>query len=348
MVGSCSNLAAVGTYENVTPPLAIIDGSPQTFAIAADPHHLGTFLVGTTNHRLWKTTDGGATWSAVATGKNGDAVNSGMNWTIAYDPIVPDVVYTNSGYDSVTYSGLFKSANGGVDWDIIWPPPAQPDLAKAFTYNFANVIAIDPSDHQHILLTFHESCLAPHPATCIAESMDGGGSWRLLDGQPSWVGNEGQVIFFLGDSSTWLWGSQSSGFWLGTGSGASWTAIPNMTTSHLQSSQLARTASGAYVMATADGVSRSQDGTPSSWQAIANTGPIGGGVINVDGTIYFNNCYFPTFCTSASYFKSTDDGKTFDKIAGPVASMGGPFAYDSAHAVLLSSSGSGVFRVRVK
>src|SRR5580693_8945703 len=35
-VGTCSNLAAVGVFENVTPPMAIVDGSPTTFAIAAD------------------------------------------------------------------------------------------------------------------------------------------------------------------------------------------------------------------------------------------------------------------------------------------------------------------------
>jgi hypothetical protein len=101
-------------------------------------------------------------------------------------------------------------------------------------------------------------------------------------------------------------------------------------------------------MATADGVSRSPDGAASSWQPIANTGPIGGGVIDVDGTIYFNNCYFPGFCTSATYSKSTDDGMTFAPIQGPPVSMGGPFAYDPAHAVLLSSSGAGVWRTRLK
>ena len=121
-----------------------------------------------------------------------------------------------------------------------------------------------------------------------------------------------------------------------------------MTTSHLQSSQLARTDGGAFVMATADGVSRSADGTAGSWQAIANTGPIGGGVIDVDGIVYVNNCYFPMFCTSATYAKSTDDGNTFSPIMGPPVSMGGPFAYDPAHAVLLSSSGAGVWRTRLK
>jgi hypothetical protein len=101
-------------------------------------------------------------------------------------------------------------------------------------------------------------------------------------------------------------------------------------------------------MATADGVARSPDGTAASWLAIPNTGPIGGGVINVGGTIYINNCYFPMFCMNATYATSTDDGMTFSPIAGPPVSMGGPFAYDSAHAVLLSSSGAGVWRTRVE
>jgi hypothetical protein len=87
---------------------------------------------------------------------------------------------TSSGYGS---NGLFKSSDGGVNWTDIWSARSQPELGKAFTYNFVNVIAIDPTDHLHRLLTFHEACLTPHPATCIAESREGGTSWRIHDGE---------------------------------------------------------------------------------------------------------------------------------------------------------------------
>ena len=41
-----------------------------------------------------------------------------------------------------------------MNWTDIWSGASQPELGKAFTYNFANVVAIDPSDHLHLLLDF--------------------------------------------------------------------------------------------------------------------------------------------------------------------------------------------------
>src|SRR6185369_1255395 len=209
---------AAGVFEEITPPMVKAElgtgdsgrmkGGP--FALAVDPVNQGTLYSGTIYQGFWKSTDCGATWSQVATGTSGQDVNSGMNWTLAVDPQEPETVYTNSGYGS---NGLFKSTDGGVNWTDIWSGKSQPELGKAFMYNFANVIAIDPEDHLHILLTFHEACLAPHTSTCIVESKDGGKNWEIHDGKAGWNGGEGQVIFFLDSPTTWLWGSQTNGFW---------------------------------------------------------------------------------------------------------------------------------------
>jgi hypothetical protein len=363
VVAACDKLAAVGTFEEITPPVGPSsfdpDGSTSgaaetgTFAIAADPVNQGTVYAGTFAQGVWKSTDCGATWANVATGRNADVVTTGMNWTFGIDPINPATIYTNAGYGGKG-SGLLKSTNGGVDWDIVWPPAGQPDLAKAFQYNFANVIAIDPSNHLHVLLTFHEACLAPHNATCIAESLDGGGSWKLIDGNASWTGNEGQVIFFLDDSKTWLWGSQTNGFWRSPDSGTSWEAITGMTTSHLQSSQLVRASTGAYFVAGSDLIWSSPDGKAATWKSIDGTGPILGGMV-VDGhSLYASTCYFPGFCTDPKnpprYLKSTDDGQTWNAMPNsPNVDMGGNFAFDPGHGVLYSSNGhAGMWRVRVR
>lgn len=350
-LGACDGLAPSGTWEEVTPPEVKAgfgkskDGG-GAFAFAIDPVNQGTIYLGTLYQKVWKSVDCGATWTHVTTGKNGSVVDSGMNWTFAVDPVEPNVVYTNSGYGG---NGLFKSTNGGVDWDVVWPPPAQPDLGKAFTYNFANVVAMDPKDHLHILLTFHESCLPPHPATCIAETKDGGGTWKLIDGQPSWNGNEGQVIFFLEDSTTWLWGSQTNGFWRGTGSGAAWEAIPKFTTSHLQGSQLYRTKNGTFFVAGSDGIWKSTDGKVANWKLIPNTGPIMGGLVSDGATMYASNCYFGGFCQEAKYFRaSEDDDEKWTAMPSPKIPMGGSMAYDKGHHILYSSNmQSGFWRVVV-
>jgi hypothetical protein len=215
-------------------------------------------------------------------------------------------------------------------------------------YNFANVIALDPEDHLHVLLTFHESCLPPHASTCIAESFDGGESWALHDGEPEWNGNEGQVIFFLDGASTWLWGSQTNGFWRTGDGGESWEAIEGMTTSHLQGSQLLRSPAGTFLVAGADAIWRSKGGTANSWSPIADTGPIVGGLISDGASLYASTCYFGGFCDQARYLRSDDDGVSWQEMDVPPLAMGGTFGYDPGHGILYSSNGqTGFWRVVV-
>jgi hypothetical protein len=353
-VHACDGLAAEGTFEEITPPevkagigMKTSDNQTKggTFAIAVDPINQGTLYAGTLFQKLWKSTDCGATWAAIATGTNSADVNRGMNWTLAIDPREPDVVYTNSGYGS---NGLFKSLDGGINWIDIWSRKSQPELGKAFMYNFANVIAIDPSDHAHILLTFHEACLAPHTATCIVESMDAGATWRIIDGEPGWNGNEGQVIFFLETPRTWLWGSQTNGFWRTGDAGHAWERIQGMTTSHLQGSQLVRSKSGTFFVAGADGIWRSADGKASTWSLIADTGPIVGGLVSDGTTLFGSTCYFGNFCNPRYLRSPESDGLKWTAIKSPTLSQGGTLGYDKAHKLLYSSNlDAGLWRVVV-
>jgi len=325
-----------------------VDGSTRsgTFAIAVDPVNYGTVYAGTLFQKIWKSTDCGATWQAIATGANAAEVNRGMNWTFAIDPFDPNVVYTNSGYGA---NGLFKSTDGGINWRDVWSSRSQPVLGRSFKYNFVNIVAIDPNDREHILLTFHEECLPPHPSTCIAETMDGGNTWRLVDGNPSWLGNEGQVIFFLNDPSTWLWGSESNGFWRSGDSGKTWERIPGMTTSHLQGSQLVRAENGVFFVAGADGIWRSPNGQASTWELVPNTGPIVGGLVSNGKTMFASTCYAGDFC-NPRYLRSPEyDGTNWAAVVSPTMSQGGTLAYDRAYGLLYSSNlNAGMWRVGVR
>jgi hypothetical protein len=352
--GDCNNLGPAGVFQEITPPVvkagfgqATVQDGGGTFALAVDPVNTGTLYLGTLWQGAWKSTDCGATWSKVS-GRNAADVNRGMNWTMAVDPQNPQTVYTNSGYGT---NSLYKSVNGGKDWSVIWPPSNR-KLSSAFTYNFANVIALDPGNPAHILLTFHEPCLAPHPATCIAETFDKGETWKLIDGRPEWIGNEGQVIFFLNDSNTWLWGSSSNGFWRTADSGASWQAILGMTTSHTQGSQVVRTKSGVFYVSGADGIWTSPDGLVANWKLIPNTGPINGGLVSNGTTMFASTCYFANYCKPADvrFLSSPElDGKTWTRLSSPPMGMGGTMAYDLGHDLLYSSDmRAGLWRVVAK
>jgi hypothetical protein len=138
---------------------------------------------------------------------NGADASSGMNWTLAVDPIRAEVVYTNSGTDQ---QPPFGNPNGGGDWQQIWPPPLQPDLAKAFQYNFATSSRSDTVQSRAHPAHLPRGVFAPHTSTCIARGLRG--SWKLIDGKAGWSGGEGQVIFFPQRLATWLWGSQTNGY----------------------------------------------------------------------------------------------------------------------------------------
>jgi len=342
VVADCGNLSAEGVFEEITPPevkagFGQVQDGGGAFAFAVDPVNQGTIYLGTLWQGIWKSTDCGATWVQLNSGMNGADASSGMNWTFAVDPIEPEVIYTNSGYSN---NHLWKSSNGGADWEQVWPPPAQPELAAAFTYNFANVVAIDPANHHHLLLTFHEACLPPHTATCIAESTDAGQTWTLHDGEPGWNGNEGQVIFFLGDSSTWLWGSSTNGYYRSGDAGETWDAIPGMSTTHLQGTQLVQREDGTFFLAGASGIYRSPDGLANTWELVENTGPIVGGLVSTGTNLYAGPCYGAGFCAHAPLLTSpVDDGFTWTEVASyPDLDMGGNFGWDPGHKLLYTSN----------
>lgn len=349
VVQDCSGLAGEGVFEEITPPevkatFGMVQDGGGAFALAVDPVNQGTLYVGTLFQKLWKSTDCGAHWSAIATGRNSEHVNSGMNWTLAVDPIEPNVVYTNSGYGS--HAGLFKSSNGGVDWDIVWPPARQPELSQILERNFANVVVLDPYNHRHLLLTFHEGCRAPRTNTCFAESFDSGATWSMIDGRPEWNGSEGQVMFFMGNSDQWLWGSQSNGFWQTNDRGHQWTSA-GFTTVHLQGTQLTRADDGAYYVSGHDGIYRNSNGA-SGWQRIDNTGPFVGGVVSAGSTLFATTCWAPGSCDRARYLRARSSNGTSwsDMTNSPALRVGGPLGYDSAHSVLFSTNfRDGVWRV---
>jgi len=348
----CDGLKSAGTWENVTPPevLAGFDGTTQTgvFAFAVDPVNAGTVYLGTMGQRIWKSQNCGSTWVPLDRGRNGSLMN-GVNWTMVIDPTDPRVVYTNSGYQGNT-NGAFKSTNGGVDWDQIWPPPNQPALGQVVQYNFANVFAMDPSNHLHLLLTFHAACNAPYNQTCIGETTDGGATWRILNGDASWVGTEGQVVYFLDNARTWLWGSSSNNYWRTEDAGVSWKQIsPIIKVAHPQGSQLLRAKDGTFYLAASDGVFRSPDGK--SWSQLAGTAPLAGGLVSDGTTMYLSNDYYFSYGTNLHPYLTAPEatGKSWAPMASPGMTSGGSLGYDAAHHVLYSSNfQAGFYRVVVR
>lgn len=350
-VHPCDGLAPAGTWEDITPPVEPLPAQepcPYGGAFAMNPQDPATLWVGTCNQGIWKTSDCGASWTHVNTGTNGNVLDSGRQWTFAIDPFDPDVLYTNSGYGTMS-NGAFKSVDGGVSWEQLWPP-ADPDLQGIVQYDFVAQVVMDPLDSQHILVSFHATCGAPHPEACFAESEDGGASFRIVDGEAGWAGGEGQFVYFLDASDTWLWGSQSNGLWRTEDAGDSWVAVTDSMAQGHAAGQLYRADDGTFYLPMLAGILRSADGI--EWSSVPNSGSVMNGMVG-NGTTMFASRGFPWDPSDDLYLpfwtSAEDDGLTWTQMDSPMLSNGGQLAWDADHHLLYSSNGGeGMWRVVVE
>ncbi|HZT46783.1 MAG TPA: hypothetical protein VFA64_02330, partial [Hyphomicrobiaceae bacterium] len=194
--------------QDITPPgvhlhgTGVCDYGVQVAVL--DPRNPSTVYVGTCNYGIWKSTDCGSTWTNINTGTNGDHIQNSSHWTLVIDPVDPQVLYTNAGYNRVNAarSGLFKTTNGGVDWTEIWPPKDKAH-ANLLGHNLVTQVNINPGNNLHLLLGFHEVCAPPHSQACFAETRDGGNTWTIHNGDPRWQFSHSQTPYII-DDQTWL------------------------------------------------------------------------------------------------------------------------------------------------
>src|SRR5439155_1043297 len=137
---------------------------------------------------LYKTSDGGKTWTQILKGPN---LSTGCT-AIAIDPTNPDIMFAamwdfrrkgweyRSGGDSPTApsaSGLFRSTDGGTSWTEI-----TPEVDKGFPKKpYGRIaVAIAPSNAKRVY-AFVES-----PESALFVSDDGGKTWEKRD-KSNWM-----------------------------------------------------------------------------------------------------------------------------------------------------------------
>jgi hypothetical protein len=193
VVGACDGLGPVNRWDTVTPPGVLFVGS-----VAVDPVHAGTLYVGTgatsgtggAAQGFQKSTDCGATWTKVSTGKNGKLFDSGTDYGITVDWSDPKIIFSATLYGE--NNSLLRSTNSGVDWDIMWPPGS--DAANAQDFVFAQEFSMDPTDHMHVVSSIHVSCKGAYAPMCLAETRDSGATWHMLKGPLKGWGENARAI----------------------------------------------------------------------------------------------------------------------------------------------------------
>lgn len=100
--------------------LAVHPTRPDTILIGLGDYPIYHSL-GATGRGLARSDDGGRTWSVVAS-----SVVAGIGASaIVFDPENPDIITVSSGRTFSANDGIFRSTNGGVDWDRIDLPAGE-------------------------------------------------------------------------------------------------------------------------------------------------------------------------------------------------------------------------------
>ncbi|MCP3960309.1 MAG: hypothetical protein GY719_20900 [bacterium] len=288
-------------------------------ALAIDPQTPTTIYAGTgtgssgTGIGVFKSVDGGATWSAASGGLTDRTI---LNLVI--DPQNPTTLYAGTALPD----GLFKSTDGGDTWSAASGGLFLPLLAGKTSPPSPGVVAlaIDPQT---------PTTLYAGADAGVYKTTDGGDSWSragdplALDGftvlklavDPQTPTNIYAVTFF-------------GGVYKSTDGGDTWNAANNGLTS-LSISVLAidpQTPTTLYAGTTDSGVFKSIDGG-STWST-ASTGLLDDNVVNlaIDPQTS-TTLYADTF--SGPIFESTDGGGTWnDTGSGPTGGYNGTLVID--------------------
>jgi photosystem II stability/assembly factor-like uncharacterized protein len=301
-------LAGVDRWTRVGPEAGAV------LTLAAAPSHMSTVYAGLASGGVFRSGDGGVTWSFAGTGLDlrDDPVRS-----LVVDARRPGLLW------AATSQGIYRSANGGAGWSLAY--------ASGVT-----AIIQDPAAG-----TLYAGDETGGP---LLRSRDGGASWQPLAGSPA-----GTLTLALDPSRPRiLYAGTSFGAYKSTNGGATWMQITNGLPTFpivLAIAVSPRSPRTLYLATNSrtpgEVVFRSDDGG-------ARWTPVDGGML--PGTTYAlavqpGKRETVWAVSGGRFFRSLDRGRTWSE-----AGAGIPAGDDSRAAILpgastvLAGNGSGVFR----
>lgn len=175
-------------------------------ALVINPTNPSIMYVGSVAGGVWKTTDGGTTWSILTDFLPNMAVSS-----LAMDPTDPNIIYAGTGEgffngDAIQGNGIFKTTDGGANW-------SQLSATNNANFYYVNRLSISPADHTILLAATR---------TRIFRSTDSGATWNSVRSAPNPYGVF-QVIFNPTDGTKAVASGTFGAALYSTDSGQTWT-----------------------------------------------------------------------------------------------------------------------------
>ena len=151
---------ALSTWEELGP--GNVGG--RTRGLVIDPGNADVMYAGGVAGGVWKTTNGGSSWSALDDLMANLAVAS-----LAMDPSNSSVLYAGTGegifnFDAVRGAGIFKTTDGGASWNHL-------TSTNNSSFYYVNDVVVSPNSSQRVYAATR---------TGIWRSLNGGTSWSQV------------------------------------------------------------------------------------------------------------------------------------------------------------------------
>ncbi|MEZ4863370.1 MAG: hypothetical protein R3C14_18780 [Caldilineaceae bacterium] len=197
-----------------------LDVSGRVLAIAVHPTNGDIVYIGTALGGVWKTTNGGQSWTPLTDNQPSLAIGA-----LTLDPQNPNIVYAGTGeptlgLDNYYGAGLLKSTDGGQSWTVLG--------ANVFGGLGVTRIAVDPTD-ANVLYVATAATGIRGPATPprgVYKSTDGGQSWRALATCSDCAGTS-DLLLNPATPTTLYAGFYDYGIFRSTDGGESWQGLSN-------------------------------------------------------------------------------------------------------------------------
>jgi photosystem II stability/assembly factor-like uncharacterized protein len=147
-----------GTVWSPIGPSPIAEGTTNdnglVSAVAINPNNPNVIYMGTVGGGVWRSNDGGTTWTPIFDRQI--ALGVGGPGGIGIDPNNTDTVYvgTSGRFNRQPSGGLFKSTDGGGSWIQLGSgyPTANTGNSSQFTSQLINVVIVDPTNSNVVYL----------------------------------------------------------------------------------------------------------------------------------------------------------------------------------------------------
>ena len=195
---------------------------PGIHSICVDPRNSAHVLVGVSCGGVWRTENGGDSWSVSSTGMRADYMPPELNENEAVQD--PHRVVRCAGNPDLLWcqhhNGIWRSADNGHRWQEVTTAPVS---------HFGFAVAVHPRDGNTAWFVPAEADQRRIPvdtAMAVTRTGDGGSSFGVLrDGLPQQqcydlVYRHGLAV--SGDGNSLLMGSTTGGVWYSGDAGAHW------------------------------------------------------------------------------------------------------------------------------